>query len=187
MFTGIIQEVGKVPKVKNKKDEKIFTIETVKILESKKIGDSIAINGACLTVTEIETLDLTNLSEIKENSEVNIEGALKMGQSLDGHIVQGHVDCIGKVLGWKKNVLQIKFPSKIQKYIALKGSITINGVSLTISKRKKEEFEVSLILHTIQNTNLGKLKKNDKVNLEIDIIARYLETLCKSENSVKAK
>lgn len=193
MFTGIIQEVGKIIEVKENPKGKIFTIQTKELLADKKIGDSIATNGCCLTITNIsgkdftceaieETLKLTNLSSLSTNSEVNLEGAMKIGDTLDGHMVQGHVDCTGEVLGWQENTLKIKFPQEIAMYLAYKGSITINGVSLTISNLNDNELEVSLIPHTIENTNLGKLQKNDKVNLEVDMIARYLESLLKQRN-----
>jgi riboflavin synthase len=193
MFTGIIQEVGKIIEVKENSKGKIFIIQTKELLADKKIGDSISTNGCCLTITNIsgenftceaieETLNLTNLSSLTTNSEVNLEGAMKIGDTLDGHMVQGHIDCTGEVLGWQKDTLKIKFPQEIAMYLAYKGSITINGVSLTISKLKDQDLEVSLIPHTIENTNLGKLKKNDKVNLEVDMIARYLESLLKQKN-----
>jgi len=192
MFTGIIEEIGIVKNISPEKNVSIFEIETKSILKNKKIGDSIAVNGACMTITNIqkkifsfdvmaESLEKTNLKNLKKSDKVNLESALKLNQSLDGHIVQGHIDATGIVQSLKKIkkhvILEIKFPKNLKKYIAYKGSITINGVSLTISDTKAETFKVDLIPHTLKITNLGKLKKHDKVNLEVDIIARYLETL----------
>lgn len=194
MFTGIIEEVGKVKEILNKKGNQNFTIETESILKNKKIGESIAVNGACMTITKIkgktfqfdampESLELTNLAHIKVGEKVNLETALSINKGLDGHIVQGHIDCIGEIIEIKndnkKFIIRIKIPKKIKKYICIKGSITINGVSLTISKLSETTFSVDLIPHTLENTNLKELKKGDKINLEADIIAKYLENLLK--------
>lgn len=128
-----------------------------------------------------ESLEKTNLKTLKKNDIVNLESSLKMGQELDGHMVQGHVDCIGTVeslSGAKKHtILRVQYPSSIGKYMALKGSITINGVSLTISDLSKDTFSADLIPFTLKKTNLSKLKKGDKVNLETDMIAKYLNSL----------
>ncbi len=190
MFTGIIQELGKITKIEKGKEKTTFTIKAKEILEEKKVGQSIAVNGACMTITEIEkesfkfdaipeSLDLTNLGLTKQDEEVNLEAALKLNQSLDGHLVQGHVDSMAEVLSFNKNngkvVLKIKIPKGMEKYFALKGSISINGVSLTISFLNTSSFSVDLIPHTLKETNLKNLKKGNKVNLEIDIIARYLQ------------
>lgn len=192
MFTGIITELGTVKLVE--KEEKIahFLISAPETVKGKKIGDSIAVNGACMTITELndqdfsfdcieESLQKTNLGELKLGDKVNLEAALKFNQSLDGHIVQGHVDTRGiveEVSKSEKNcTLTIAIPLEISKYISIKGSITINGVSLTVTKVQRERFSVELIPHTMEKTNLQFLKKGDKVNLEIDIIARYLERL----------
>lgn len=191
MFTGIIQTLGRVKKIDQKEKLITFTIESKKKI-NPKIGASIAINGACMTATSAkgndftfdciaESLKLTNLSTLQLNDEVNLEPALTASQHLDGHIVQGHIDCQGTVkrLSQSKNkcTLEITFPKKIDRYLAHKGSITINGVSLTITKVGATTFQVELIPHTIQETNLKNLRKNAKVNLEVDLIARYLEKL----------
>lgn len=192
MFTGIITEIGKVTNIEKINNSTIFSVKTANILTNKKIGESIAVNGACMTVTSIESnsftfdvmsesLERTNLGNLEKDAEVNLEPALTLNQALDGHMVQGHIDTMGEVenLTQKndKTILTIKFPEEIAKYLAFKGSITINGVSLTISDLQIKNFSVDLIPHTLEKTNLGKLKKGDKVNLEIDIIARYLERL----------
>lgn len=193
MFTGIIKELGTIKKIKKSKNFIVFTIETKNILKGKKEGQSIAVNGACMTIRKIydnkffefdsmqETLDKTNFKSLKEKSLVNLESALRLSQELDGHIVQGHVDTTGEIKSFKqknkRTILKIQTPKSLKKYITLKGSICINGVSLTISDLDKETFSVDLIPMTMRKTNLGILKKGDKVNLEADIMAKYLETL----------
>lgn len=192
MFTGIIEEIGEISGVKPSSKKSSFTVRAKKTLKKKKIGDSIAVNGACVTVTKLdsksftfdaieETLNKTNLKRLKNGDKVNLESALKFGQSLDGHLVQGHIDTEGKVLRLSKNsgesTLRIQFPKKIGEFIATKGSITINGVSLTVSALKNDYFEVKLIPHTLRESNLKDLVQNDKVNLEVDLIARYLKRL----------
>ena len=192
MFTGIIEEVGTIKNISQSGENTLFTIETKNILEDKKIGDSIALNGACLTITKIdgnsyeceaipETLKLTNLGDLKEGALINLESAAKIGSRLDGHIVQGHIDCTGTVKNFDNNILTATYPEKIQGYLAFKASVTLNGVSLTISKVTDTEIEVSLIPHTLEHTNLGQLKPGDKINIEVDIFARYIESLLNSK------
>lgn len=188
MFTGIVKEKGKVLKTLKKSGKIYLTIGAKDILKRKKIGQSISVNGICLTIKKIEskkvlfeimeeTFDVTNLKNIKKGDYVNLEPALLLGESIDGHLVQGHVDCTGKVLKIQKEksqkTLQISFPEKHSKLLVTKGSIAINGVSLTISSLKKDFFEVCLVSHTLKTTNLSELKKNDIVNIEFDIIAKY--------------
>lgn len=192
MFTGIIEEIGQIEKVTSQKGDKTFIVSTKKVVKGKKIGDSITVNGACTTVTKLtknsfefvaipETLQKTNLDFLEKGTQVNLESSLTLNKSLDGHLVQGHVDARAKVASLQKSTkgtrLEIALPKEISKYVALKGSITINGVSLTVSVLKKSSFCVDLIPHTLKETNLGLLKKNDIVNLEIDLIARYLARL----------
>jgi riboflavin synthase len=193
MFTGIIQELGKVKNIKKSKNFTVFTIETKSILKGKKEGQSVAVNGACMTIRKIhdnkffefdtmqETLNKTNFSSLKKDSIVNLEPSLKFSQEIDGHIVQGHIDTTGIIENLsvknKRTILRIQTPKNLKKYITLKGSICINGVSLTISDLDKKSFSVDLIPLTMRRTNLGILKKGDKVNLEADIMAKYLETL----------
>lgn len=201
MFTGIIHEIGKIKNIKKDSHSVTFDVQAIKILKKKKIGDSIAVNGVCVTIVKLnknifefqavkETLERTNFKELKIGSEVNLEPALALNQSLDGHLVQGHIDNIGIVENLKKDgnksALTIKFPKELAYYIAFKGSIAINGISLTISDLQESTFSVALIPHTLKNTNIKNLKKGDKVNLEIDLIARYLKNLLdKKENEAK--
>ena len=196
MFTGIIKELGQVEKIKLGKNLKTFVVKADSTIQDKEIGQSIAVNGACVTIVGLtktsfsfeaitETLEKTNLGKIKEKDKVNLEPALTLTQGLDGHLVQGHIDVEGKVISLKEEkkhtILTIEYPKEIGKYLAFKGSITINGVSLTISRLDEANFSVDLIPHTILKTNLGALKKGSMVNLEVDIIARYLKRLLDSK------
>ena len=197
MFTGIIKELGKVKKITKSAKGATFVIQAKSILKNKKIGESIAVNGVCVTITKLtkgnfefeaikETLDISNLKSLEIDDEVNLEPALTLNQSLDGHLVQGHIDTEGTVENYNENTLTIKFPKQISDCLAFKGSITVNGVSLTISDLQDSTFSVSLIPHTLKNTNLKNLKKGDKVNLEVDLIARYLKNLLdKKDNEAK--
>lgn len=192
MFSGIIETTGKIKKIEDKNKKVYFTIEVKNFLNNIKIGASIACDGVCLTVVKKirnsfkvelmpETLRVTKFLDSKTGDLINLEKSLKVGDFVDGHFVMGHIDGVGKI---KKIVLDkeyinliIKIPRGLEKFIAYKGSISINGVSLTISGLGQDWFKVSLITHTLEITNLSYLKINDKVNLEIDIIARYLERL----------
>lgn len=197
MFTGIIQEVGKVTKIEKTSTGLTLVIEIKKIIENKKIGDSISVNGACLTIVEInnnnirfdvieETLSKTNLKKLEIGNEVNLEPALTLSQGIDGHLVQGHVDCEGIVERLEGQKLTVKFPLDIAECLAFKGSVTINGVSLTISNLQEDTLTVSLIPHTLENTNLKNLTKGNTVNLEVDLIARYLKNMMeKRDNEAK--
>jgi len=191
MFTGIITELGKVKSIEKNETGKTFEIEAPKTIQNKEIGASIAINGVCTTITALtstsftchaipETLSITNLEMLEVNSEVNLETPLTLNQGLDGHLVQGHVDGMGKVTSFTRgnnNTLKIIFPERLAQYFSHKGSVTINGVSLTISRLELREMEVCLIPHTIEHTNLKNLKEGDFINIEIDLIARYLKNL----------
>ncbi|MFA5947672.1 MAG: riboflavin synthase [Candidatus Gracilibacteria bacterium] len=193
MFTGIIKEVGKVKKITNDKNNaRIFEIFSKKEIKGKKVGQSIAVNGVCTTITKKtkdgfsfyampETIEKTNLKFSKIKDLVNLESAMRASDFIDGHLVQGHVDTTAEILELKKidnrTILKIKTPKIIERYLSLKGSISINGISLTISDIDESDFSVDLIPHTLKNTNLGNLKKSDKVNLEADMIAKYLDRL----------
>lgn len=218
MFTGIVKNIGIVKSIEKKSDGMYLTIEadTSKLTDQKSpnghpalsVGASMSVDGVCQTVLESdektfivqcipETLKVTTLYDLMVGSKVNLEPAMKLSDSIDGHLVQGHIDATGTVLGLEDTdggkVLRIKFPFSIENFIVYKGSVSVNGVSLTISKVGKTEkatygakpttyddfFEVSLIRHTLENTNLGFLKKNDKVNLEADMMARYAAKMIK--------
>lgn len=184
MFTGIVEEIGLIKDF----DGKTLTIECSKVLENSIIGDSIAVNGCCQTITTIdknffcsnlseETLKLTKPFKIGQN--VNLERALTPTTRMGGHIVQGHIDGCAKYLGNSR----FELPSELVKYVVYKGSITIDGVSLTVSKAEQNTFEVALIPHTLQNTNLQYLKTGDMVNIETDILGRYVEKLLSTQNN----
>jgi len=192
MFTGIIQEVGTIEAAGEKNSVKTFTIHAPQTVKKLNVGDSISVDGACLTVIETkgdtfkveaipETLKLTICGDYSKGAEVNLEPAMQMSDRFHGHFVSGHVDFTGEILKKEhegdSTIFLLSCPQKMAKYFSLKGSVTLNGVSLTVSKVEEEKFEVSLIPHTLKNTNLHKLKVKGKVNVEIDLIARYLESL----------
>lgn len=183
MFTGIVRETGIVEKM-----GKTIRLKAKKTIKDKKVGDSIAVNGVCLTITKLsktsfeaeiitETAAKTTIGTLKKGDMVNLEPAAKCTDSLDGHFVLGHVDTKGKVTKFCKNILTIQFPEKFGKYMAWKGPITINGVNLTITDLQGNTVTTCLIPHTIKTTNLGNLKKGDLVNIEVDILARYIERM----------
>lgn len=185
MFSGIISWLEPVKQIKKAKNNLIVTISKPKKLKLK-IGDSISVDGVCSTVIKQtstsfvveympETIKLTKPLVVKDK--VNLETSLKFNDILSGHLVSGHIDCVGQVINFKNNVLKIKYPKKFKKYIIRKGSVSINGISLTVSKLTANYLEVSLISHTVKNTNLQYLKINDKVNLEFDLIGKYVEQI----------
>lgn len=193
MFTGISTELGKVQEFRQKSDYVEVKISCREVLEDLKLGDSIMTDGVCLTVKEYgpdyykadlmkESLDKTKFSPAILGKYVNLERALRFSDRLDGHIVQGHVDGIGKLIGINKNVYRFKTDRKICKYIVNKGSVCIDGISLTVSAESVETFEVSLIPETIANTNFKYKKIGDAVNIETDIIGRFVEKLYKNNS-----
>lgn len=191
MFTGLIEADGKVTKIEKSAEGARLTIES-ELASQLSLGDSVAVNGACLTATEvvdgafsadvmIESLDRTALGELDDGSRVNLELPLAVGDRLDGHIVQGHVDAVGTVqlteeAGFSR-VLRIAVPEDLARYVVEKGSITIDGVSLTVSGVGDDWLEVSLIPETIERTTLGNLRAGARVNLEADILAKHVERL----------
>lgn len=196
MFTGIIEETGKIDSISIKGSSAVIRIKCAKVLEDAKIGDSIAVNGVCLTATALstdsftadisyETLKRTSLAAAAAGTKVNLERALTLTSRLGGHIVSGHVDCLGTIDSvtpkGESYVLRIRFPSELDKYVAEKGSITIDGISLTVASVNGQTFDVAVIPHTFKETVLADKRKGDKVNLEADVIARYLEKLMKKE------
>ena len=190
MFNGIIFNKGVVYKIlKRKNGLNVFLKSSLKI-SKKNLGDSISCDGVCLTLISYknkilefylsnETLNKSNFKKIKLNDVINLELPLKFGQNISGHICQGHVDTICKVNNIKKidksYFFEFKIPKKFKKYLVQKASILINGVSLTISKIKNDNFEIWTIPHTLKLTNLSKLNKNDLVNIEIDILSKYVK------------
>ena len=193
MFTGIIQSKGNIKDIISSREGARLKINTNALdLSDSKIGDSIAVDGVCLTVTQLsgdgftayvsnETLACTTFSGLKQEQEVNLEKSLRANQGIDGHLVSGHVDGIGSVSSVEKDGdsvrIQIEAQNDIVKYIAKKGSICINGVSLTVNRVVKNIFDVNIVPHTLSATTLADLSLNSNVNLEIDQIARYVERL----------
>jgi riboflavin synthase len=189
MFTGIIEEVGKVKEFERIGKEARITVSCRFIWEEIAIGDSVAVNGVCLTAVEKgggaftadisqESLERSSLGGSKRGMAVNLERALSLGSRLGGHMVQGHVDGIGKVKtvreAGKGRVYAFSVPPQIEEYLVEKGSIAIDGISLTISAVREGEFSVAAIPHTVEETNLKGVKTGDAVNLEVDIIAKYV-------------
>lgn len=201
MFTGIVEEVGKIKAVKHLGKSMELEIQANKVLEGTQLGDSICTNGVCLTVTRLsptgfsvdvmpETMRKTALGDLKVGSSVNLERALTLSTRLGGHIVSGHIDGTGRICKRHQDDtaiwLHIECDSKILRYIIEKGSITIQGVSLTVVNVDETSFSVSLIPHTQQNTTLHSMLPGDLVNLENDILAKYVEKLLgKSDSSSK--
>ena len=186
MFTGIIEEVGKIRQITNKSIE----IECRTVSEDAKLGDSICVNGICLTVIDIksdgftadvspETFKVTSLKSVKTGDFVNLERAMKADGRFGGHIVSGHTDNTGKVKFIKKSgdfyVLCIEISAELSKYVIKKGSIAVNGISLTIAEIKENAVEIAVIPHTYENTNLKYLKPESHVNIEVDMFAKYIE------------
>ena len=186
MFTGIVEELGKVISITSNK----LTIECCVVVNDVKLGDSIAVNGVCLTVVEIlpqgfvadvspETFRVTTLKSLKAGCLVNLERAMKADGRFGGHMVSGHIDGVGKILTLDKNgsFYEVKVELAIEqaKYAIKKGSITIDGISLTIADIKDKIISLAIIPHTFENTDLKILKKGDFVNIEVDIVAKYIE------------
>ena len=192
MFTGIITDIGTVKAVENRKLGKRMTIESSFSEKDIDLGASISCDGACMTVTEKgknwfvvdvsqESLDKTTLDYWKKGTKVNLERALKVGDEIGGHMVTGHIDAIAVVAKKQKAGESVKFsikaPKALMQFIATKGSVTINGVSLTVNSVKGDVFELNLIPHSLKNTTFLGLEKGDRVNLEIDTIARYVANI----------
>lgn len=190
MFTGIIEQVGTISAVEPLGDSVRLTIDAPAILDGVAFGDSIAVNGVCLTVAEHtattftadcmqETLDRSNLGELRVGSPVNLERAALVNARLDGHIVQGHVDATTTLTSRKSSehwdVLRFALPPNLARYLVEKGSIAINGTSLTVSALGDDYFEVSLIPTTLRDTIFGGLAVGGTVNLEVDVLAKYVE------------
>ncbi len=189
MFSGIVEELGKVKNIFRKGKNAILEIKAEKIHEDIRIGGSISVNGACLTVIKREpgvltfeaipeTLKVTNLGLLKVADRVNLERSLKIGDRLSGHFVTGHIDCLGIIR--KKNYLnnnlcfEIVIPLEFHKYCIPKGSIAVDGISLTLARTRANTFTIYIIPHTLKNTTLGFKGPSDKVNIEFDILAKRL-------------
>ncbi len=195
MFTGIIEEIGEVVEIKEAGDFRAIHVRGKTVFDDLKIGSSIAVNGVCLTVRSIatnvftaemsrETLDRTSLGNLARGSIVNLERPMRAESRFGGHIVQGHVDGIGWIRKFDREGdawnLKIEYPADGARYIVEKGSIAVDGISLTVAALQGSSvFSVAIIPHTFENTNLKMSKTGDPVNLEFDVIAKYVETLIK--------
>ncbi|MGD9960247.1 riboflavin synthase [Nocardioides sp.] len=199
MFTGIVEELGTVEAVEEQGDAVRLTVRATTVLEDVALGDSISVNGCCLTVVSTassadsgeadlwtadvmqETLDKTSLLGAGPGDRVNLERAVTAGTRLGGHIVQGHVDGVGTILSrtpsehWE--VVEVSIPAELSRYLVDKGSVTVDGVSLTVVEAKDDSFTISLIPETLARTTLGFRKPGDRVNLEVDVLAKYVERL----------
>ncbi|PYX35742.1 MAG: riboflavin synthase [Acidobacteria bacterium] len=199
MFTGIIEEVGKVNRVARENGQRRLTVSASHLTKELKRGDSIAVSGVCLTAVEItpksfsadlaeETWKRTSFSRIKPGALLNLELPMRADGRLGGHIVQGHVDATGKFLALVKIPdgedywLRIEIPSELSRYVILKGSLAIEGISLTIAKIEANQVTAAIIPHTATMTNLKSLKPGDPVNLEVDMIAKYVEKMMSRES-----
>ena len=192
MFTGLVEEIGRVLWIRATERGTQLQIAAPGIAGDVHKGDSIAINGCCLTISSHrgdnltfdlleETLDRTNLRHLRRDDPVNLERALAATARLGGHFVQGHVDCAARVIGFEAagddHRLEVELPGEFSHYVALKGSIAVNGISLTVAELLSDRFAVWIIPHTRRHTNAGKLAPNDLVNIEFDILAKYLERM----------
>lgn len=202
MFTGIIEEIGTVKNIQRNGSNSFIVIEAKKVLEDVHIGDSIAVNGVCLTVTRTdgsifqadvmnETLSRSSLGELRQGSKVNLERAMAANGRFGGHIVSGHIDGTGTIADIKNDGIAVWYTiaanADIMRYIVEKGSIAIDGISLTVAKVTDRDFSVSVIPHTAEMTILSTKSKGQTVNLENDIIGKYVEKLMKpAENSEKS-
>jgi riboflavin synthase len=198
MFTGIIEEVGNIVKIEQRGENRRITIAAENTPQELKPGDSVAVSGVCLTALDIkpksfcadlapETWARTSFSRMREGSLVNLELPMKANGRFGGHIVQGHVDGVGKLIELERIAdsenwwLRSELPSEIEKYTVFKGSISIEGISLTVANLEQNVCTVAIIPHTVEMTNLGSLKPGDPVNLEADLIAKYVEKMTKRD------
>lgn len=202
MFTGLVAELGTVQNLTRQGQSHHLTVTADKVLAGLKIGDSIAVNGACLTVVQLgggsftadvmpETVRLTNIGLLNSGDRVNLERTLRLCDGLDGHIVSGHVEGLGTIMSRQPDgiatLVTISAEPRLLKYILPKGSIAIDGISLTVTQVTDGSFTVSLIPHTLRETTLGLKQIGDKVNLETDIIGKYVERMLSFKNKAEDK
>ncbi len=202
MFTGIIEEIGIVEDVLSSADKYTLKIRAKEVLEDTKIGDSICTNGVCLTVKDLsseffyadvmnETIDKSNLGKLEKKSKVNLERALTLNTRLGGHIVTGHIDSVGRILDKSREGNSVWFTiesdAEILKYIIYKGSVALDGISLTIAEVDSNSFKVSIIPHTENVTTLLNKSIGDEINIECDVLGKYVEKLLNLKNINKEK
>ncbi|PKN53621.1 MAG: riboflavin synthase [Deltaproteobacteria bacterium HGW-Deltaproteobacteria-13] len=199
MFTGIVEGLGKVKRLTMKGADAVLEVEASINLTDASLGDSIAVNGACLTVTSInqkifqadvsaETLSRTTLKFLQAGHKVNLEKSLRVGGFVGGHFVLGHVDAIGRILSQTQKsgslILAVEMSDNLSRYIVEKGSVAIDGISLTVNKLEKNRFYVNIIPHTAANTTLVMKKEADWVNIETDILGKYVEKLLQTPQGI---
>lgn len=198
MFTGIVRELGRVESLNGESAGIRLRVVAPVTASLTAAGDSVAVNGVCLTVVDVEggvlafdavpeTLRRSSLSRLAEGGSVNVEPAVRAGERLGGHLVQGHVDGVGRVLRLEPEGegarLTVAVPQELLRYMVEKGSITVEGVSLTIAALAPDNFEIALVPHTMKATTLGSLAPDDEVNLEVDMLAKYVERLLEARNA----
>src|ERR1017187_7187191 len=198
MFTGIVEEVGRVTLIEQRGENRRITITAVNTPKELNSGNSVSVSGVCLTAVDIrdgsfcadlapETWVLTSFSRMHEGALVNLELPMKADGRFGGHIVQGHVDGVGKLIGLERIAdsenywLHVEMPREIEKYTVYKGSISIEGISLTVAKLEGKKCTIAIIPHTVEMTNLNSLKPGDPMNLEADLIAKYVEKMMKGD------
>ena len=201
MFTGIIEELGRVRQIEKRGDDARIVIEARTVTEGSADGDSISVNGVCLTALEVqpgsfaadvskETLLRSTLGSLSAGSPVNLERAVTPATRLGGHIVQGHVDARGKFLGAENHgeswTFRIAYPKEVARYLVFKGSVAVEGISLTIANLTDDYFEIAVIPKTWDVTNFSQLRPGDEVNLEVDVIAKYVERILMTGNQASA-
>lgn len=192
MFTGIVEETGEVLSLARSETGARLTLRASLVTQDTQVGDSVAVNGCCLTITGMrdrelsfdllnETLERTNLKDLRQGSLVNLERALAANGRLGGHFVQGHIDCPSRVISFEKKGadyrLEVALPAEFARYVVFKGSIAVNGISLTAAELHDESFVIWIIPHTMEVTNLRAIKAGDLVNLEFDLLAKYIERI----------
>ncbi|MGC9364668.1 MAG: riboflavin synthase [Fidelibacterota bacterium] len=201
MFTGLIEEIGSVRQVLTNSEGRLFTITAEKVLEGLSIGESVAVDGVCLSAVEVhndgfvvqavrETIACSTLVSFRVGTKVNLERASRAGDRLGGHFVQGHVDGVAVISGLLRSgqsaSLDLNLPADLMKYVIAKGSIAVNGISLTVAERSGTAVSIALIPLTLRETNLGLKKPGDYVNIEVDMMAKYIEQLLpRSEDEVR--
>jgi riboflavin synthase len=200
MFTGIVEEVGRITGIEQRGENRRITITAERTPKELGTGNSVSVSGVCLTALDIkpgsfcadlapETWVRTSFSRIHEGAQVNLELPMKADGRFGGHIVQGHVDGVGKLIAFDRisdsenRWLEIDLPDEVEKYTVYKGSLSIEGISLTVAKLEKNRCTIAIIPHTVEMTNLNSLKPGDPVNLEADLIAKYVEKMMKGERS----
>ncbi len=201
MFTGLIEDVGRIEQIRNGHSGIRLTVETAKLAPELKKGDSIAVSGVCLTAVEVsatsfaadlaqETVERTSLSRLRKGAAVNLELPMKSGARLGGHIVQGHVDGTGKVIALERVAgkddywLRISLPLELSRYVVEKGSIAVEGISLTVARAEAGEAQIAIIPHTYEATTLNSLSPGDAVNIEVDVLAKYAEKMAQPKSSI---